>query len=134
MLGDLVLSLQRRIGLADSRRPWRSAAVVPLEYGQVFVGGSAISLVHPTRATLGRQVVRDSAREKRSTPPKEKVNAPPHKRSTLININLKKEIEEEEKFVSSLRNGFLGRHRDPDMQRIALKAAQMVENAICQAA
>ena len=63
-----------------------------------------------------------------------KVNGPPHKRSTLINVNLKKEIEEEERFVSGLKNGFLGRHRDPDLQRMAHRAAQEVENALRQAA
>jgi hypothetical protein len=74
------------------------------------------------------------SRDKRSTPPKEKVNASQHKRSTLRNVNLKKEIEEEKRFVLDLKDGYLGRHGDPELQRIALKAAQMVENRVRQAA
>jgi len=103
-------------------------------YGQLFIDGQQISQVR-TRQTVRRSVIPKSARrDKKSTPPREKVNAPQHKRSTLRNVNLKKEIEEEKRFVSGLKKGFLGQHRDPDMQRIALKAAQMVENRVRQAA
>jgi len=103
-------------------------------YGQVFIDGQVLSLVR-TRQTVRRSVERRPVdHDKRSTPSQEKVNAPPHKRSTLIKVNLKKEIEEEERFVSGLKNGFLGRHRDPEMQRMANRAVQEVENALRQAA
>jgi len=57
------------------------------------------------------------------------------KKSTpLYNVNLKTEIEEQERFVLGLKRGYLGRHGDPDLQRIAVRAAQMVDNTIRQAA
>jgi hypothetical protein len=103
-------------------------------YGQLFIDGQVLSRIR-TQQTVRHPVNRKSARrDKKSTPPQGKVNAPRHKRSTLRNINLKKEIKEEERFVSGLKNGFLGRHRDPDLQRIAVRAAQMVDNTIRQAA
>ncbi len=103
-------------------------------YGQLFIDGQLLSRVRKTQ-TIRRKVVCKSARiDKRSTPSQEKVNTPQHKRSTLRNVNLKKEIEEEKRFVMGLKQGFLGRHGDPELQRIAMKAAQMVENRVRQAA
>ena len=103
-------------------------------YDQLFIDGQVLSRIR-TKQTVRRSVERKSARrDKKATPPQEKVNAPQYKRSTLINVNLKKEIEKEEKFVVGLKNGFLGRHGDPNLQRIAERAVQMVENALRQAA
>lgn len=103
-------------------------------YGQLFVDGPVVSLVR-RKLVLRRQLGSPlDKRNKRSTPLPEKVNAPPHKRSTLIKGDLKKEIEEEERFVSGLKTGYLARHGDPDLQRIALKAAHMLENTVRQAA
>jgi hypothetical protein len=103
-------------------------------YGQLFVDGPVLSLVRRQPASNRRRRPPFDARDKKSTPRQEKVNAPLHKRSTLINVNLKMEIEEEQKFVWGLTNGFLGRHRDPDLQRIVDRAVQEVENRVRQAA
>jgi hypothetical protein len=111
-------------------------------YGQLFIDGPTLSLVRPRQAARIRTArachhsfpTPPSACEKRSTPPSVLVNTPSEKRSTLININPKKEIEEREKLVSKLKEGPLGRHRDPELQRIAARAAQMLEEATCQAA
>jgi hypothetical protein len=103
-------------------------------YGLLFVDGQALSLVRRRQMALRQRNRSIGSRDKRSTPPKEKVNAPLRKRSTLINVNLKKEIEEEERFVLGLKTGYLARHGDPELQRIALKAAQMLENTVRQAA
>ncbi len=103
-------------------------------YGQLFIDGQLLSRVRK-RQTIRRKVVCKSARRnKKSTPSQGKVNTPQHKTSTLRNVNLKKEIEEEKRFVMGLKKGFLGRHVDPELQRIAMKAAQMVENRVRQAA
>jgi hypothetical protein len=103
-------------------------------YGQLFVDGPVLSLVRRKQMAPRRKRPPLDARDKRSTPRREKVNAPPHKRSTLIKVNLKKEIEEEEKFVSGLKAGYLGSHYDPELQRIANRAAQMVQSTLRQAA
>ena len=104
-------------------------------YGQVFIDGQVLSIVRPTQAIRRRTKSQRMDRDKKSTPPREKVNAPQHKKSTpLYNVNLKTEIEEQERFVLGLKKGYLGRHGDPDLQRIAVRAAQMVDNTIRQAA
>ena len=82
-------------------------------YGQLFVDGPVLSLVRRKQASSRRKRPPLDARDKRSTPRQEKVNAPLHKRSTLINVNLKKEIEEEERFVSGLKDGILRKPRRP---------------------
>jgi hypothetical protein len=111
-------------------------------YGMLFIDGPMLSLVRPRqtapkrRARASHPSVRtpSSACEKRSTPPSVLINTPAEKRSTLININPKKEIQERERLVSSLKEGPLGRHRDPEIQRIAARAAQMLDEATSQAA
>lgn len=111
-------------------------------YGQLFIDGPMLSLVRPRQAARKRRArachpsfpTPPSACEKRSTPPSVLINTPREKRSTLININPKKEIEERETFASRLKEGFWGRHRDPELQRIAARAAQMLDEATCQAA
>lgn len=98
-------------------------------YGQLFIDGPLLSLVRT------RQVVKRRAPSKKtSTPSQDLVNAPVEKRSTLRNLNPKTEIQEQERLTLELRNGSLGRHRDPDLQRIAFRAAQMVAEAHAQAA
>ncbi|QDU57516.1 hypothetical protein [Aeoliella mucimassa] len=102
-------------------------------YGQLFVDGQAISLVRRDQS-VRRTQARRSCCNKKSTPVRGKVNAPRVKKSTLRNVNPKKEIEEQERFVSDLKSGYLGRHGDPALSRIAARAAQMVENCLRQAA
>jgi hypothetical protein len=103
-------------------------------YGQLFIDGPMISLVRPRQAARRRPRPNSSACEKKSTPPKDLINTPTEKRSTLRNLNPKTEIQEQERLILELRNGSLGRHRDPDLQRIAVRAAQMVAEAHAQAA
>jgi hypothetical protein len=103
-------------------------------YGQLFIDGPMISLVRPRQSTRRRPPANSSGCEKKSTPPKDLINTPTEKRSTLRNLNPKTEIQEREKLVSSLKEGFLGRHHDPGLQRIAERAAQMLDEATCQAA
>jgi hypothetical protein len=111
-------------------------------YGQLFIDGPMLSLVRPRQAARKRRArachpsfpTPSSAPEKRSTPPAILINTPSEKRSTLININPKKEIQERERLVSSLMEGFCGRHQDPELQRIAARAAQMLDEATYQAA
>lgn len=97
-------------------------------YGQLFIDGPLLSLVRT------RQVAKSRAPQKTSTPPQDLVNAPVEKRSTLRNLNPKMEIQEQERLVWELRNSSLGRHRDPELQRIAARAAQMAADANAQAA
>lgn len=98
-------------------------------YGQLFIDGPLLSLVRT------RQVVKHRAPTKKtSTPSQDLVNAPIEKRSTLRNLNPKTEIQEQERLVWELKNGSLSRNRDPEMQRIALRAAQMAAEAHAQAA
>ena len=103
-------------------------------YGQLFIDGPMISLVRPRQAARRQPRGNSLAREKKSTPPKDLINTPTEKRSTLRNLNPKTEIQEREKLASSLKEGFLGRHRDPGLQRIAERAAQMLDEASFQAA
>jgi hypothetical protein len=109
-------------------------------YGQLFIDGAMISLVRPRQAGRRKSRLRPSpcsphsVREKRSTPCADLINSPAEKSSTLINGNPKTVIQEEKGLGLGLREGFLGRHGDPDLQRIALRAAQMVENVMEQAA
>ena len=110
-------------------------------YGQLFIDGAMISLVRPRQASRRREVqaarpqrLAATTREKRSTPPQDLINSPTEKRSTLINVNPKTQIQEEKGLAFRLREGLLGRHGDPDLQRIALRAAQMAENVLEQAA
>ena len=103
-------------------------------YGQLFVDGAMVSLVRPRQSASRRVKHGPASRHKTSTPRPEKVNTPLHARSTLRNIDPKTEIEQQERFVLALKTGYLGRHGDPELQRIATRAAQMAENACCQAA
>lgn len=98
-------------------------------YGQLFIDGPLLSLVRTRQA-----VKRRAPLKKTSTPSQDLVNAPVEKRSTLRNLNPKTEIQEQERLVWELRNGSLSRNRDPEMQRIAARAAQMVAEAHAQAA
>lgn len=103
-------------------------------YGQLFVDGPTLSLTRSALQGACRGKCVKNRPQKKSTPGWEKVNAPQQERSTLRNVNPKKEIEEREAFVSGLKSGFFGRHADPKLQQIAARAAQMVENRLTQAA
>ena len=103
-------------------------------YGQLFIDGPMLSLVRP-RQTVRRPVQRRPvARKEKSTPSQDLVNTPSEKKSTLRNLNPKTEILEDERLVLELKNGFIGQHRDAELQRIAQRAAQMVANITSQAA
>ena len=96
-------------------------------YGQLFIDGQTISL------TRRNQRARRSAEPQRKHG--EKKSTPLHrKESTLGSVNPQTEIEDRERFVGRLKSGFLGRHGDPGLQRIADRAAQMVQNSVRQAA
>jgi len=98
-------------------------------YGQLFIDGPLLSLVRT------RQLAKRRAQTKKtSTPSQDLVNASGDKRSTLRNLDPKKEIQEQKRLIVKLRNSSLSRHPDPDLQRIALRAAQMVAEAHVQAA
>ncbi len=110
-------------------------------YGQLFIDGAMISLIRPRQASRRRkarsghpQPPAALSREKRSTPPQDLINSPTEKRSTLINGNPKTGIQKEKGLALRLREGHFGCHGDPDLQRIALRAAQMAENVLEQAA
>lgn len=110
-------------------------------YGQLFIDGPMLSLVRPRQAgrrrkarTCRPQGTVAAVREKKSTPFRDLTNSPTEKRSTLINIDPKTEIQEREKLVLRLKEGFLGMHADPSLQRIAARAAQMANEATLQAA
>ena len=110
-------------------------------YGQLFIDGSMLSLIRPRQAARRRKAQASrpqgtvaAACEKKSTPPKDLINSPTEKRSTLINIDPKTEIQERKRLVLRLKEGFLGRHSDPVLQRIAARAAQMADEATIQAA
>ena len=111
-------------------------------YGLLFIDGPMLSLVRPRQTARHRKPKANSTpppakvldREKRSTPPPDLINTPTEKRSTLINVNPKTEIEERERLLTQLKEGSLGRHRDPELQRIAARAAQMLDNVTRQAA
>lgn len=98
-------------------------------YGQLFIDGPLLSLVRPRQA-----VKRRAPLKKTSTPLRDLDNAPNEKTSTLRNVNPKTEIVERERMLLRLKEGSLGRHSDPEIQRIAAKAAQMLEEMQSQAA
>jgi hypothetical protein len=99
-------------------------------YGQLFIDGPLLSLVRPRQASRSRPPTAKIT----STPPRDLVNAPIEKRSTLRNLNPKTEILEREKLVARLKEGVFGKHRDLDLQRIACRAAQMANELTGQAA
>ncbi len=111
-------------------------------YGQLYIDGPMLSLVRPRQTTARRKqqvrppspVVDAATKGKKSTPSQYLINSPLQKRSTLINTNPKTENQERKGLVLGLREGYLSRHGDPELQRIALRAAQMVENVLEQAA
>jgi hypothetical protein len=98
-------------------------------YGQLFIDGPLLSLVRPRQVAKQRTPLKET-----STPRQDSVNAPAEKRSTLRNLNPKTEIQEQERLILGLKNGFLGRHSDPELQRMASRAIQMVESLVPQAA
>jgi len=102
-------------------------------YGQLFIDGPLLSRVRK-RQTIRHRSQAHRHGQKKSTRPQRKVNATRHKTSTLRNVNPKKEIEEQERLVMSLKSGPLGRHGDSELRRIAARAAHMVESRLSQVA
>lgn len=101
-------------------------------YGQLFIDGPMTSLVRkrqvPSKSQRPQKALQRAEthqREKRSTPTKEKVNAPRYKWSTLDNKNPKTEIEEHEKLVERLNSPRPAGHMGAAFERIRLRAAQM---------
>lgn len=101
-------------------------------YGQLFIDGPMTSLVRrqqvPRRSQQclkASQATETHQREKRSTPTKEKVNAPRHKWSTLDNKNPKTEIEEHKSLVERLSSPISTPNMGAAFERIRLRAAQM---------
>ena len=103
-------------------------------YGQLFIDGPMLSLVRPRQTVRRRPQPNAAVCEKKSTPLRDLVNTPTEKKSTLRNLNPKTEIQEGERLILELKNGCLGRHRDPELQRIAARAAQMLDSVTSQAA
>ena len=103
-------------------------------YGQLFIDGPMLSVVRPRQAARRRPQPNAAVCEKKSTPLRDLVNTPTEKKSTLRNLNPKTEIQEGERLILELKNGCLGRHRDPELQRIAARAAQMLDSVTSQAA
>lgn len=103
-------------------------------YGQLFIDGPLLSRIRKRQPIRRTGQIRRMVSEKKSTPPKQKVNATQHKTTTLRNVNPKKEIEEQERFVLGLKSGYLGRHGDSDLRRIAARAVHMVESRLGQVA
>ncbi len=103
--------------------------------GQLFVDGPMLSLVRRHQSRLPKQPNADgSVRKKRSTPATLLVSTSPQKKSTLLyNGNPKTEIKRPET-VFNFNGGIFAGHADPEIRRIALRAAQMTEQCQLQAA
>ena len=106
-------------------------------YGQLFIDGQMLSLVRRRQSNCryrsGKSTTAPNRCEKRSTPSALLVNSPPQKRSTLINGNPKTEIKTPE-MVLDLKESLFAGHADPELRRIALRAAQMTEQCHRQVA
>ena len=107
-------------------------------YGQLFIDGPMLSLVR-RRQTVRRPTTKQSRMaptgcEKRSTPCEVSANTPRYIRASLINRNPKIEIKRPEKTVLNLKQGLFASHADPELRRIALRAVQMTEQCLPQAA
>lgn len=107
-------------------------------YGQLFIDGPMLSLVRrrqPSRHRPSRQSTTAKSRcEKRSTAAGVLVNTLRQKRSTVINGNLKTEIDRWEGPVLNLKECSFARHPNPELRRIAIRAAQMAEQCLQQVA
>lgn len=104
-------------------------------YGQLFVDGPMLSLVrsHQSPRRPMRQANRQASNE-RSSPAARNVNAGGHERSTARKSNPKREIREGKGPIEEGANTWLATHRDADLRRIALRAAQMEGQRMNQAA
>jgi hypothetical protein len=107
-------------------------------YGQLYIDGPMLSLVRPRQSNLrrrrGRPTTATIGCKKMPTPSGVSDNTPRHIWASLINGNPKTEIKRQEKAVLNLKEGFLGKHADPELRRIALRAAQEEEQYLQQAA
>jgi hypothetical protein len=106
-------------------------------YGQLYIDGPMLSLVRPRQSNRRRRRGRSTAEahgcEKMTSPSGVSDNPPKHFRVSLINGNPKTEIKRPE-MVLNLKEGFFANHADPELRRIALRAAQMNEQCHQQAA
>ena len=105
-------------------------------YGHLFIDGAALSLVRvhqtPSRAPATGTLV--LAYQKRSTAPQQNVNTSTAKTSTLRKSNPRRDIQREKRsFLGITGNSFAG-HRDAELRRIGLRAAQIRQQAMNQAA
>jgi hypothetical protein len=107
-------------------------------YGQLFVDGPMLSLVRRRqairRSTSKQSTTAPTGCEKRATPCEDSDNTPRHIRASLINRNPKTEIKICEKPLLNLKESVFTGHADPELRRIALRAAQMTEQYLQQAA
>ena len=104
-------------------------------YGQLFIDGPMLSLVR-RQQTFRRSLANfpKPHRKKRSTPVRDLNKAPPHQKSTLRNKNPKTEIKGGECLIERLQHGAFAKHNNETLRRIALRAAQMEEQFMHQAA
>jgi len=107
-------------------------------YGQLFIDGEMLTLVRPRQTVRLRSTAsaqRPELRlEKKSTHLGKSSNTPRRKKSTLRNLDPKREIEKEKGLAQRLKSGVLAGHPNAEMRRIALRAAQMVGVEMQQAA
>ena len=103
--------------------------------GQLFVDGPMLSLVRRQQSRLPkRPKATEDSKKEMSTPATHLVSTTPQKKSTLLyNGNPKTEIKRPETVLNLKESRFAG-HADPELRRIALRAAQMTEQCLQQAA
>jgi hypothetical protein len=106
-------------------------------YGQLYIDGPMLPLVRRKQSSRRRRCGRPKTIaygcEKMTTPSRVLDNTPQHFRASLINGNPKTEITRPETVLKLRESVFTG-HADPDLRRIALRAAQMSEQCLHQAA
>ena len=107
-------------------------------FGQLFIDGPMLSLVRRRQSHRGLTTPGSNSsanrQQERSTPPGDLVNTRRSKTSTLRNRNPRTEIQRRESSNLELRDCYLARHGDPNLRRIALRASQMQEQLLQQAA
>ncbi len=106
-------------------------------FGQLYIDGPILSLVRPKqsnrRRRRGKPTTAAPPSKKMTTPSKVSDNTLPHIRASLINGNPKTEIKRQETVLNLKKSLFAG-HADPELRRIAMRAAQMTEQCLQQAA
>lgn len=106
-------------------------------YGQLFIDGPMLSLVRQKqsnrRRRRGRSTTVAPPPKKMPIPCRDLGNTPSQIWATAINGNPKTEIKRRETFLN-LKEGLFAGHADPELRRIALRAAQINEQFLQQAA